>query len=500
MKRSSGVLLNISSLAGDYGIGGFSYDAKSFVEYLASAGFHWWQILPLTTVGLGNSPYSGVSAFAGNFLYVDASSFEEGLLTDEEKEQAKYRGDIFLVNYGHAYWAKRFLLECAIKRLDDEKKTRVAAFSKENEYWLKDYCLYMTLKEMHDYRSWFEWEDRYKFRDADALSRIAEEKADRIFYYQYEQYEFFRQWNGLKQYANDYGIEIFGDMPIYVCHDSVDVWANPKLFQLDADRKPVKVSGVPPDYFAKDGQLWNNPLYDYDYMKKDGYSWWIARIKHNLKLYDLLRIDHFRGFFKYWAVPAGSETAKNGEWVDGPVNDIWDELRKAIPNPPIVAEDLGIIDEDIRKYVDDNGFYGMRVLQFGFDGDPKNHHLPHNYTAKSVAYTSTHDNDTTLGWMLSLDDRTRNRVFDYINCDGSFGWASGGGSCRATKAFIRTVIGSPADLAIISMQDLCGYGSDTRMNVPGKAEGNWLYRTNYSAVDNVDVNYMRKLNEVYGRS
>lgn len=500
IKRSSGVLLNISSLPGEFGIGGFSLEARNIVEQLTSFGFHWWQVLPITTVGLGDSPYSGFSAFAGNYMYVDASQFEEGLLTREEIEHAKYKGDIYLVNYDHARWSKRFLLERAFSRINDGIKSKIDAFVKENAFWLEDYALYMVLKERFELKAWFEWDEPYKKRNKKAIEQIKIEYKEKIEYFYFEQYEFFRQWSELKAYANSYGMGIFGDMPIYVCYDSADVWANKELFQLDGDLKMKKVAGVPPDYFAEDGQLWGNPLYDYKRMEKDDFDWFVRRILHNLKLYDMLRIDHFRGLYKYWAVPADSLTAKTGEWLDGPKMKLWRALERKIPSPNIVAEDLGIIDDEVREYLKETGFCGMRVMQFGFDGDSENLHLPHCYEKNTVAYTATHDNDTTLGWLLSLDEYTRSNALEYVDCDTAMGWASGGGQCRATKAFIRTVLASVSKLAVIPMQDLCGYGSDTRMNTPGVAEGNWRYRTNYTAIDGVDGEYLRRTNDTYGRN
>ncbi|HHT82967.1 MAG: 4-alpha-glucanotransferase [Christensenellales bacterium] len=500
MLRSSGVLLNISSLPGEYGIGGFSIDAKNFAEYISSMGFHWWQILPLTTIGEGNSPYCGLSAFAGNFLYLDPYSFESGLLTDEEKVSAKYQGDIYLTDYAFAYYCKRDLLQKAYGRITDTIKNNVEYFRAQNSYWLEDYALFMALREENGNKPWYQWEDKLKYRDSQAIQNAKDRLSDRIFYYCFEQYEFFRQWKNLKLFINNLGVNIFGDMPIYVCYDSADVWAHPEIFQLNDNLEPLKVSGVPPDYFCAEGQRWGNPLYDYQKMKENNYEWLIKRILHNLNLYDMLRIDHFRGFYKYWAIPAASPGAKQGEWLDGPQYAIWEELQKHVVNPNIIAEDLGIIDDDVKKYLQKTGFYGMRVMQFAFDGDPCNIHLPHNYNKKCVGYTGTHDNDTTLGWLLNLPEQTRNYALEYVHCNYESGWAGGGGDCQATKCFIKTLLSSACDLAIIPMQDLSGYGGDTRMNTPGKATGNWEYRTNYSAMESVDISYMRKLNNLYGRN
>ncbi|MFW5780174.1 MAG: 4-alpha-glucanotransferase, partial [Bacillota bacterium] len=282
--------------------------------------------------------------------------------------------------------------------------------------------------------------------------------------------------------------------------DSVDVRTHPELFQLDKNLEPEMVAGVPPDYFSEKGQLWGNPLYNYENMKKDDYEWFIKRIEHNFKLYDKLRIDHFRGFYKYWAVNKSATTAKEGHWLDGPKMEIWNILKQKMNNPDIIAEDLGIIDEQVHEYVKKNNFGCMRVMQFAFDHDPFNIHLPHNYYKDCVGYTATHDNNTTLGWLLSVDENTRNYALNYVNCRNISGWAAGGGDCPSTKAFIRCLISSSCNLVIIPMQDLCGYGGDTRMNTPGIAEGNWQYRTNYTAMENVDRNYMLMLNNLYARN
>lgn len=500
MERSAGCLLNISSLPGEFGIGGFSNDAKYFVEQAVSMGFKWWQTLPITAIGAGDSPYSSISAFAGNYLYISPDQFDSSLLSREEIDSLKYHGEIYLTDYNHARWAKRKLLEYTFPRITPEIQREIDLFRKENAFWLDDYALFMTLKEKFGGKMWSEWDEPYRFRQPDTMEKVKEEYSSTINFYYYEQYEFFRQWKNIKDYANGYNLKIFGDIPIYVCYDSVDVWANPKLFQLDENLEMRSVAGVPPDYFAADGQLWGNPLYNYKEMAKDDYKWWVSRIVHNLKMYDMLRIDHFRGLYEYWAVPAESTTAQAGKWEKGPGMELWKALDKVVENPSIIAEDLGQIDEKIRKYLDESGFYGMRVMQFGFDGDTKNIHLPHNYPKNCVAYTATHDNDTTLGWLLSLDEHTRTLALDYVNCDSHMGWACGGAHCKATKAFIRTLMASVSDLVIVPLQDLCGYGSDTRMNVPGKPEGNWRYRTNYGAMENIDRDFVRQMIEIYGRA
>ena len=489
-------MLNVSSLPGKFGIGGFSADAEKFLDEARGMGFKVWQTLPITATGLGDSPYSGVSSFAGNYMYVDPERLDN-LVTYEEVNAIRYNGEIYLTDYGYARWAKRQILEKAFSRVTDEIREEMRTFAEENAYWLPDYAAFMTLKDRHEGKSWIEWEEKYRAYSVALRDEILQDNAAQ--YYIFEQYIFFKQWKRIHVYANNYGIDVFGDLPIYVSLDSVDVWAHTDLFMLDKNYRPKEVAGVPPDYFAENGQLWGNPLYDYKKMAKDGYKWWVERLKHALSLYDILRIDHFRGLYEYWAVPAGETTAKNGKWCKGPRTAIFEELKKVMPEHNIVAEDLGLVDEKVAQFLEKCGYCGMRVMQFGFDGDPLNKHLPHNFVQNSVAYTGTHDNDTTLGWLLSLDHNTRLNALEYVDCDADYGWASGGGHCRATRAFIRSLFSSCAYLAIVPMQDLCGYGSDTRMNVPGQAEGCWRYRTNYGAIDNIDRDYIRNLIRIYGR-
>ena len=496
MDRSAGVLLNVSSLPGKYGIGGFSCNAEYFLNEFAGMGFKIWQTLPITSLGYGNSPYSGISAYAGNMLYIDPERLD-GLITKDELREKEYKGGIYLTDYEYAYRVKGEFLRLAYERATEDILASVRTFAEENP-WVKTYAAFMTLKEIFDGKVWTEWEGyrKYSLKKEQEIFKKYPEKA---WFYVFEQYYFFKQWKVIKEYANGLGIKVFGDLPIYVCFDSVDVWANTEYFMLDENDVPTEVAGVPPDYFAKDGQLWGNPLYNYEAMKKNGYKWWTDRIKHMGELYDIVRIDHFRGLYEYWAVPAGETTAKNGAWKKGPQTALFTALKKVAPDVEIIAEDLGIIDEKVEKFLDSTGFPGMRVMQFGFDGDKKNKHLPHNFVKNCVAYTATHDNDTTLGWLLSLDYNTLEDALAYVDCDDGHGWADGAGNCRATKAFIKAIMASVADVAIIPMQDLCGYGSDTRMNTPGQASGCWRYRTNYSALNGVDHTFIRKLITVYGR-
>lgn len=499
MERKSGVLLNVSSLPGRFGIGGFSLEAENFLGEIAAMGFGIWQTLPITTIGNGNSPYSGISSYAGNFLYIDLNRLDDGLLYCEEINNAVYRGDIFLTDYDYARDTKSALLRLAFSRITPEIQEKINEFRKKNTLWLDDYAVFMCLRNKFDQKCWPMWSEEYKYYSKKIISDYVNANFAEVNYYYFEQYLFYKQWKCIKDYAHSYKIQIFGDLPIYVSYNSVDVWANTSSFQLDKTLKPIKVAGVPPDYFATEGQLWGNPLYDYKAMKKNGYKWWVDRISHALELYDIVRIDHFRGLYKYWAVDADAKNAIDGVWEDGPKLELFEELEKVISKPSIVAEDLGLIDKEVDDFLAKSGFMGMRVLQFGFDGDTNNRHLPHNYHPDCVAYTGTHDNDTSLGWLLTVDKSVRDNVFNYVNCDVGQGWASGAGSCRATKCLIRCILSSCARFAIIPMQDLCGYGSDTRMNVPGQATGCWRYRTNYSAIGSIDREFIMNMNKTYGR-
>lgn len=497
-KRQSGVLLPVFSLMSRYGIGDFGSDADTFLDMIAAMGFSVWQVLPVTTIGLGDSPYSGVSAFAGNALFIDPDRIPDRLVTAEERNEAVYRGQPYRVDYPAVKAAKTRLLRRAYARITEADKAVIAAFCKENAFWLPDYALYMALKDANEGRAFTQWETGIKYRKPAAIRAAKKTYANEILYYMFEQYLFFSQWTALKARAGVRGVEIFGDMPIYVAEDSADVWANAHLFQLEKDFSKKASAGVPPDYFAADGQLWGNPLYNYEVMEQDGYRWWVERMKHNLKLYDILRIDHFRGLYRYWAVPAGAKTAKEGAWQEGPQMKLWQALKKEVKNPRIVAEDLGMIDEGVRSYLKKTGFPGMRVLQFAFDGSTQNVHLPFNYEPNTVAYTATHDNDTTLGWLFSLEREVREGVLDYLSV--TTGWGEGGGNAPVPRAAVKEAIASVSRLAVVPFQDLSGYGSDTRINTPGVPEGNWNVRTTAAARDEVDASYFLYLNRKYGRT
>ena len=493
--RKAGVLLPVSALPGEYGIGDFGQSAAFFADFIGDLGFKIWQILPIGMLGPGNSPYSGGSAFAGNYLYIDIGQIPERLLTDAEKDSAKINSP-YKVDYFGVRNNKLRLLKLAYSRLNPEDFEKINQFKKRNP-WLEDYALYMAVRDEKGV-DWSEWEEGLRLRKKEALEKARARLKDEIGYYEFEQTIFYEQWKLLKKAVNERGIEIFGDMPVYISYNSPDVWAHPENFLLDKELKPVNVAGVPPDYFSPDGQLWGNPIYDYKRMERHGYKWLLERIVHNLELYDMLRIDHFRGFYEYWAVSATAKSAKEGSWEPGPRMKIWKELKKIKPEAKIVAEDLGIIDDGVREYLKETGFPGMRVLQFAFDGSKDNPHLPYNYDKNVVAYTATHDNDTSLGWLYSLPQSARDEVLDYIGV-GAFEWGAGGRNCKSTRAMIKAVAVSAAETCIFPIQDLTGYGSDTRFNIPGVPEGNWEYRITLSTLEDIDPDFIRGTLRRFGR-
>ena len=497
-KRASGILLNISSLPGEFGIGCFSHDADAFADIAADMGFSWWQILPITTVGCGNSPYSGISTYAGNRMYICPQELErEGLLSSDEVNACKYHGEPYRTDYDFARLNSERYLRLAYSRVTSEIKAEIEAFRREQAHWLEDYALFMALADDNS-TAWWKWEDGLKFRKPEAIAKAKEQYKEDIEFYIFEQYEFFRQWNALKARINERGVRIIGDLPFYVATDSADVWAHPEDFDLDENLLPKAIAGVPPDAFSKTGQVWGNCLYDFKNMKKDGFKWWRNRISHCLKLYDALRLDHFRAFYNYYSIPAKDfDTAANGHWELGPADSLLDLVYSDNPDALFIAEDLGLIDADCREYIDSLGIPTMRIFQFGFDGTPSVH-LPYRYDVNTVAYTGTHDNNTTLGWLYELNEGARNYVLKYCGFKGA-GWGAGGPDCGSTKAIIKTLMMSSSTLMILPYQDMLGYGGDTRMNIPGIAEGNWTYRLPYHLMTTVDRNYFLDLNSTYGR-
>ena len=498
LKRNSGTLLHISSLPGDFGIGTFGKNAIKFIDFIKECGMSYWQVLPFGPTDSYNSPYASLSAFAGNVNFIDPEElFEEGLLTNDELNSVKYANP-YTAAFEFLNLTKIPLLYKAFTRIDGKLKAEIKAFSEENKIWLKDYALYTVIKEANLGKEWYEWEDEaLKLHQEAAIEEAYVKYRDTIEFIEFMQYLFYKQWAKIKAYANELGVKIFGDLPMYVSLNSSDVWANKKMFDLNDDGKPNCVAGVPPDYFSAEGQKWGNPLYNWAEMKKDGYTWWMNRLESSFLLYDVVRIDHFRAFSAYWSVPVEAPTAVTGKWIDGPGMDFFGKVIDKFGGDRIIAEDLGIIDDGVIKLIEDTGFPCMRVMQFGFDFTD-NMHLPHNHPRNSVAYTGTHDNNTALGYLWEATPEERAYVLDYCNFSGG-DWAVGGFYNTSVKAMIKTLWSSPANLCIVPIQDLCGFGKDTKMNVPGVPNGNWAFRISEEQLENIDTKWIKNLNKTYHR-
>ena len=489
--RASGILLPVSSIPSAYGIGSFSKEAYEFVDFLEKAGQSYWQILPLGPTGYGDSPYQSFSTFAGNPYYIDFEELiEEGLLTKEQCEECDWGGSEAYVDYEKIYKSRFRVLKEAFdnSRLEDNEDFQ--AFVAENAFWLSDYSLYMAVKDSYKGKSWSEWDGDIRLRKPEAIEKYAEKLKEEILFYEFQQYLFDTQWRKLKKYANDKGVKIIGDIPIYVALDSADTWANPELFQLDENRRPTGVAGCPPDAFSATGQLWGNPLYKWDYHKETEYAWWIQRISYCYKLYDVVRIDHFRGFDEYYNIPFGDTTAEFGRWEKGPGYDLFKVMKKKIGNKPVIAEDLGFLTPTVNQLLKKSGYPGMKVLQFAFDSREESDYLPHNYTANSVVYTGTHDNDTTVGWYQAISRRDRSFARKYLNIKNSR---------ELEWNFIRAALGSVSDTAVIPMQDYLGLGSEARINVPSTLGTNWKWRMTKGQIPEGLAEKIYDLCKLYGR-
>jgi 4-alpha-glucanotransferase len=493
MKRSCGILMPISSLPSPYGIGTLGKAAYEFVDFLAKAGQSWWQILPVGPTSYGDSPYQSFSAYAGNPYFIDLDMLvEDGLLYPEEISSVNWGNDPTRVDYGAIYENRYRLLELAAQRGYERDSEDIAKFTHENRGWLPDYALFMALKRRFGMRPWSEWEDaEIRLRHPSALERYRQELSPDIRLFTYIQYLFFKQWNALRDYAHENGIGIIGDMPIYVAMDSADVWAEPKNFQLDENCVPSEISGVPPDYFSEDGQLWGNPLYDWDAMKADGYNWWVRRIGGAEKLYDVLRIDHFRGLESYWSVPYGEETAKNGKWVKGPGMDLLRVLTGWYPNIEFIAEDLGYLTPEVHELLSDSGFPGMKVLEFAFDSREPSNYLPHTYTPHCVCYAGTHDNAPLKAWEYEADPDDIALAIKYLGLNDVEGFHWG---------VLRGGMSSVATLFVAQMQDYLGLGREARMNTPGVSGGNWLWRMTADQITPELTEKIAEMSRIYGRS
>ena len=481
-KRKSGILLHITSLPGKYGIGTFGEEAYKFVDFLSETKQTYWQILPLGHTGFGNSPYSSYSAFAGNplLINIDALPFYENNLQEKYSDKVDFeqiRNDNLPLLYEVA---KKFMAS-------DIDKTSYNIFKKEQEFWLYDYSFFIALKDLHNQEPMWTFNDGLRFRKDDVLKQYHENLKEKIEQNQVIQYFFFEQWFKLKKYANEKGIKIIGDIPFYVAGDSADVWVNPDIFMLDEKLSPIKVAGVPPDYFSETGQLWGNPVYDWESSKKSNYKWWKERMKMNLDLFDIVRIDHFRAFSEFWAVPFGDETAENGEWLPGPEDDFLDAIL--IDREKIIAEDLGLLSEGVEKLLEKYNLPGMKILQFAFSSGASNSFLPHNYTKNCVAYTGTHDNDTSNGMFNSFQDFEKEFYQKYF--------------CGRENSFSKNLMvmlwSSVANTAIVPMQDILELGKEARMNTPGTIKNNWDWKFNFEDINSEHKGFLRYITEIYGR-
>ena len=467
--RSAGILMHVSSLPSNYGIGTLGEAAYRFIDFLERGRQTYWQILPLGPTGFGDSPYQSTSTFAGNPYFIDLERLQaDGLLRKSEINGINWGSDPTAVDFSILYRYRLNVLRLAYGRFAENAPEDFGRFVRENQYWLEDYALFMSLKHYFGDRTWTEWEEEIRFRRPDALAFWRKKLRDEINFHCFLQYEFFHQWTQLTHYAHRHGIKIIGDIPIYVPMDSVDIWARPELFQLTEEYIPRRVAGCPPDSFNADGQLWGNPLYDWEAMKRDGYRWWVERIGGLAKMVDVIRIDHFRGFESYWSVPYGEKTARNGKWVKGPAMDLIRTFQRAYPDLRFIAEDLGFLTPEVIKMVSDSGFPGMKVLEFAFDDRETGNYLPHTYPRHCVCYTGTHDNETLAQWLNSLPPERLNYAIRYLGLNTEEGYAAG---------VIRGGMSSAADLFVAQMQDYLGLGAQTRMNIPGKlCAQNWRWR------------------------
>jgi 4-alpha-glucanotransferase len=491
--RASGILLHPTSLPSKYGIGDLGDEAYKFVDFLSDAKQTYWQILPLGPTGYGDSPYQCFSAFAGNTNLISPQKIvEDGFLTKREIG-IKKAISVGRVDYGAVFDYKSALLKKAFARFRLTDDSKVAdefhAFCDENGFWLEDYALFRAVKLANNHISWQEFEEPLKLRQPEALAEARKTLDDETFAQKFYQFLFYKQWLALRSYANEKNIKIVGDVPIFVALDSSDVWCNPSQFKLNADGSAKFVAGVPPDFFSKTGQLWGNPIYDWEIMRADGFQWWIARIRATLKQVDIVRVDHFRGFAAAWEVPGGDKTAVNGSWVNVPGKELFYAVKNAFGELPFWAEDLGVITPDVEALRDEFEFPGMKILQYAFNGDPKNDYLPHNYPKNCVAYTGTHDNDTSRGWFDSQNRRERGFCLKYLNSDGK----------EIHWDFIRAIWASVADTTIAPMQDLLGLGNEARMNLPASSAGNWNWQCREGDFSEEIASKLKELGEIYGR-
>lgn len=491
--RASGILLPVASLPSKYGIGSFSKEAFEFIDILHGAGQKFWQILPLGLTGYGDSPYQSFSTFAGNAYFIDLESLvTEGLLTVKECNSYDFGDNVRYIDYGKIYNSRYKLLHKAYERSKNKSDKEFRKFQEKHSFWLEDFSLYMAVKNYFHGISWSEWDEDIKLRQPGAVEYYKDILADDIKFHEFIQYVFEKQWKKVKKYAGSKGIEIIGDIPIYVAFDSADTWSHPELFQLDERRNPIAVSGCPPDGFSATGQLWGNPLYDWKEHKKTDYEWWIQRISHCFEIYDVVRVDHFRGFDEYYSIPFGDFTAEFGTWVEGPGLDLFQAIYDKLGKVNIIAEDLGYLTDSVRELVKETGYPGMKVLEFAFDSREESDYLPHNYDKNCVVYTGTHDNDTLQGWYEAISPEDREFSKKYLN------------NYHTKKEdihwdFIRLAMESVANLCIIPIQDYLGLGKEARINIPSTLGNNWKWRLYKDEIGKGLIKRIRDITKLYGR-
>ena len=492
--RKQGILLPISAIPSAYGIGTFGVQSYAFVDFLEKAGQKFWQILPLGPTGYGDSPYQSFSTFAGNPYYIDLEMLtEEGYLTKEECDACDFGSNEYCIDYEKIYRERFTVLKKAYERAAErglEEKEEYRQFVQKNADWLEDYALYMAVKNSFGGVCFMEWDEDIRTRRQEAMEKYRRELDKEICFFRFQQYLFAKQWKALKAYANQKGIEIIGDIPIYVAFDSADTWANPELFQLDENRQPIGVAGCPPDAFSETGQLWGNPLYDWNYHRSTGYDWWLKRIAYCHEWYDVLRIDHFRGFDEYWFVPYGDLTAENGHWEKGPGMELFSAMKEKLGHKRVIAEDLGFLTDSVIEMVKETGYPGMKVLQFAFGAWENSEYLPHRYDRNCVVYTGTHDNDTMLGMIENMPEEDKCFAREYLHTYSNKDLA---------RACIRAALSSVADTAIIPIQDYLELGSEARINIPSTLGINWKWRMDGKALTDELAENILHMTKLYGR-
>lgn len=490
--RRSGILMPISAIPSKYGIGTFSKECYEFVDFLEKSEQSLWQLLPLGPTGYGDSPYQSFSTFAGNPYFIDLDELiDKGWLKESECAATYSGADDDYIDYEHIYITRFELLRKAYEASNIAKDSEFVAFCKENSYWLDDYALYMAVKNSFGGRSWIEWDEDIRLRKEKAVTEYKTKYATEIEFYKFQQFMFATQWERLKKYANDKGVKIVGDIPIYVAFDSSDTWANPELFQLDDNNYPIGVAGCPPDAFSATGQLWGNPLYKWEYHAQTGYEWWMKRIAYCYKLYDIVRIDHFRGFDEYYSIPYGDSTAEFGHWVKGPGYDLFKVMKEQLGKKEVIAEDLGFLTDSVIKLVKKTGYPGMKILLFAFDSREPSDYLPHMYTNNSVVYTGTHDNDTVNGWVKAAKKADVRFARKYLGVRKT---------SEIRPALIRAAFSCVADTCIIPIQDYLGLDNSARINMPSTLGGNWVWRMPVGALTDELAMEIRDMTILFGRS